>query len=89
MTIHNVIFVYRYADSILNLLLYVNAMVKRDISDYASFLTLVIVFRRIIFANPSKMASQIRYAASVGVDIMTVDSEAELIKIKENMPYAQ
>lgn len=35
------------------------------------------------------MASQIRYAASVGVDIMTVDSEAELIKIKENMPYAQ
>ncbi|XP_073962288.1 ornithine decarboxylase 2-like [Choristoneura fumiferana] len=44
---------------------------------------------RIIFANPSKMPSQIRYAAGVCVDIMTVDSEVELIKIKENMPHAQ
>ena len=44
---------------------------------------------RIIFANPAKMASHIRYASAVGVDVMTFDSETELRKIKQYMPHAQ
>ncbi|KAI5639205.1 pyridoxal-dependent decarboxylase, pyridoxal binding domain-containing protein [Phthorimaea operculella] len=44
---------------------------------------------RIIFANPAKMASHIRYAKSVGVDAMTFDSETELMKVKQHMPQAQ
>lgn len=44
---------------------------------------------RIIFANPAKMASHIRYASAVGVDVMTFDSETELVKIKQYMPHAQ
>ncbi|XP_075985789.1 ornithine decarboxylase 1-like [Anticarsia gemmatalis] len=45
--------------------------------------------QRIIFANPAKMASHIRYASAVGVDAMTFDSETELMKIKQYMPHAQ
>lgn len=44
---------------------------------------------RIIFANPCKQASNIKYAARVGVDYMTFDNEAELYKIKEHHPSAQ
>ncbi|CAH2057084.1 unnamed protein product, partial [Iphiclides podalirius] len=44
---------------------------------------------RIIFANPAKMASHIRHASTVGVDLMTFDSETELVKIKQYMPHAQ
>ncbi|CAH0403129.1 unnamed protein product [Chilo suppressalis] len=44
---------------------------------------------RIIFANPAKMASHIKYSARAGVDTMTFDSEAELMKIKQHMPHAQ
>lgn len=44
---------------------------------------------RIIYANPAKMASHIRYASAVGVDVMTFDSETELMKIKQYMPHAQ
>nr|BAM19423.1 ornithine decarboxylase 1 [Papilio xuthus] len=44
---------------------------------------------RIIFANPAKLASHIRYSSSVGVDLMTFDSETELVKIKQHMPHAQ
>lgn len=44
---------------------------------------------RIIFANPAKMASHIRYSSAVGVDCMTFDSETELVKIKQYMPHAQ
>lgn len=36
---------------------------------------------QIIFANPAKPASHIRYAASVGVSTMTFDNESELYKI--------
>ncbi|PZC76520.1 hypothetical protein B5X24_HaOG204485 [Helicoverpa armigera] len=48
-----------------------------------------VVARRIIFANPAKMASHIRYASAMGVDVMTFDSETELMKIKQFMPHAQ
>jgi ornithine decarboxylase len=44
---------------------------------------------RIIFANPCKMTSQIRYARSSDVDLMTFDSEEELYKIKLYHPYAK
>ncbi|OXU29989.1 hypothetical protein TSAR_001106 [Trichomalopsis sarcophagae] len=44
---------------------------------------------RIIFANPAKPASHIRHAAAVGVDLMTVDNESELHKIKKLFPTAK
>ncbi|XP_060807208.1 ornithine decarboxylase isoform X2 [Amyelois transitella] len=44
---------------------------------------------RIIFANPAKMASHIRYSSAAGVNTMTFDSETELLKIKQYMPHAQ
>jgi len=37
---------------------------------------------RIIFANPCKMSTQIRYARANDVDLMTFDCEEELYKIK-------
>lgn len=44
---------------------------------------------RIIFANPCKMTSQIRYARANDVDVMTFDCEEELYKIKLYHPYAK
>lgn len=44
---------------------------------------------RIIFANPCKMSSQIRYARSNDVDLMTYDCEEELYKIKLYHPYTK
>lgn len=44
---------------------------------------------RIIFANPCKMSSQIRYARANDVDFMTFDCEEELYKIKLYHPYAK
>jgi len=44
---------------------------------------------RIIFANPCKQASFIKYAYKMGVDYMTFDNEHELYKIKENHPQAK
>ncbi|KOB67288.1 Ornithine decarboxylase 1 [Operophtera brumata] len=47
------------------------------------------IHRRIIFANPAKMASHIRRAAALRVSTMTFDSETELLKIKHLFPSAQ
>lgn len=44
---------------------------------------------RIIFANPCKQASNIKYAYKMGVDLMTFDNESELYKIKEHHPNAK
>ena len=44
---------------------------------------------RIIYANPVKEISHIRYAASVDVRTMTFDNESELYKIKEHHPKAK
>lgn len=44
---------------------------------------------RIIFANPAKPSSHIKYAASVGVQTMTFDSETELHKVKNLFPEAK
>nr|CAD7459282.1 unnamed protein product [Timema tahoe] len=44
---------------------------------------------RILFAKPTKLASHIRYAATVGVDLMTIDNEDELHKVKSLYPNAR
>uniref|UniRef100_A0A8C5LBL5 Ornithine decarboxylase n=1 Tax=Jaculus jaculus TaxID=51337 RepID=A0A8C5LBL5_JACJA len=44
---------------------------------------------RIIYANPCKQVSQIKYAARSGVQIMTFDSEVELMKVTRVHPKAQ
>ena len=38
---------------------------------------------RIIFANPAKLPSHIKYAKKMNVEKMTADSEMELLKISE------
>ncbi|XP_064410542.1 ornithine decarboxylase 1-like [Latimeria chalumnae] len=44
---------------------------------------------RIIYANPWKQTSHMKYSASRGVLKMTFDDETELIKTKENYPNAK
>jgi ornithine decarboxylase len=44
---------------------------------------------RIIYANPCKQSSHVRYAEEVGVDTMTFDNEQELLKIKQLHPNAK
>lgn len=44
---------------------------------------------RIIYANPCKQKSFLKYAEKQNVDLMTFDNEAELIKIKALYPNAQ
>ncbi|XP_047141721.1 antizyme inhibitor 2 isoform X1 [Hydra vulgaris] len=44
---------------------------------------------RIIFANPCKQESHVKYAREKNVRKMTFDSEGELYKIKENFPGAE
>jgi len=44
---------------------------------------------RIIYANPCKQSSFIRYAREVGVDTMTFDNEQELMKIHQIYPNAK
>jgi diaminopimelate decarboxylase len=44
---------------------------------------------RIIYANPCKQSSYIRYAQEVGVEIMTFDNEQELLKIQQIYPHAK
>lgn len=44
---------------------------------------------RIIYANPCKQASFLRYAAKHNVPLMTFDNEAELYKVKDIYPSAK
>jgi len=44
---------------------------------------------RIIYANPCKQKSFLKYAAKQNVDLMTFDNEAELVKIKDLYPSAR
>ncbi|XP_077207863.1 antizyme inhibitor 1 [Paroedura picta] len=48
-----------------------------------------ITSKNIIFTNPCKQASQIKYAAKIGVNILSCDSELELKKIARNHPNAK
>lgn len=44
---------------------------------------------RIVYANPTKKQSHLKYAAAVGVDLMTFDNEYELYKVKDLYPNAK
>ncbi|XP_076231000.1 ornithine decarboxylase 1-like [Calliopsis andreniformis] len=44
---------------------------------------------RIIFANPAKLPSHIRFAKKLNIERMTADSEAELLKISKIFPTAK
>lgn len=44
---------------------------------------------RIIYANPNKPVSHLKFAAKMKVDLMTVDSELELHKISKYYPSAR
>lgn len=44
---------------------------------------------KVIFANPCKPASHLKYAASKDVPVMTFDSAIELHKIKQHYPGAK
>lgn len=52
-------------------------------------LGLGVAAERIIYANPCKQSSHIKYAAKKGVHQMTFDNESELYKIKQLYPDAQ
>jgi len=58
-------------------------------NEIQSVLDLGVSPSRIIYANPCKQASMIRYAYKSGVEYMTFDNETELYKIKENHPNAK
>ena len=45
--------------------------------------------KRIIFANPCKQISHVRFAANNNVSKMTFDNEDELYKIKSVYPDAE
>ena len=53
-------------------------------SEIAKVLELGVDTERIIFANPAKQVSHIRYAAAMNVRTMTFDNESELYKVKEH-----
>jgi len=44
---------------------------------------------RIVYANPCKQTSFIRYAAKNDVSLMTFDNEDELLKVKAVYPDAR
>ena len=44
---------------------------------------------RVVYSTPDKQVSYLKYAALKNVSLMSVDSEEELIKIKNHYPSAQ
>jgi ornithine decarboxylase len=54
-----------------------------------SLIRLKVSTGRILFANPNKQASHIKYCSEVGVNKLVFDNENELIRIKENHPRAR
>lgn len=58
-------------------------------AEISKILALGVGPERIIFAQPAKPASHLRYAAQNNVKQMTVDSEIELHKIKRLYPEAK
>lgn len=57
--------------------------------EIAKVLEIGVESERIIFANPTKQVSHVRYAAQNGVRAMTFDSETELYKVKQHHPRAR
>jgi len=44
---------------------------------------------RIVYANPCKQSSYVKWASKVGVDLMTFDNANELKKVKACYPDAR
>lgn len=57
-------------------------------NEIAQVLSLGVSAEDIIFANPCKESSQIKYARAQDIDLLTLDSESELLKIKLYHPNA-
>ncbi|XP_062506747.1 ornithine decarboxylase-like [Corticium candelabrum] len=58
-------------------------------TEIKSVLDIGIEPERIVYANPCKQVSHLRYAAQQGVSLMTFDNEYELHKVKANYPSAK
>ncbi|KAF3933614.1 hypothetical protein ABW19_dt0208450 [Dactylella cylindrospora] len=58
-------------------------------SEISTLLSLSVPPENIIYANPCKAPSHLRYASTVGVRKMTFDNAAELYKIREFFPDAE
>jgi ornithine decarboxylase len=58
-------------------------------NEIASVMNIVDDSSRVVFANPVKMISQLKYARANDIDLMTFDSDQELYKIKVYHPYAK
>ena len=54
-----------------------------------TILELGVAPNQIIYANPCKQISHLKFAAKKGVDLMTFDDELELHKIKQYFPSAR
>lgn len=44
---------------------------------------------KIIYANPCKQIAQIKYAAKLGVQLLSFDNEMELAKVVKSHPSAK
>jgi ornithine decarboxylase len=60
-----------------------------SMNEIAAVLALKVDTSRIIYANPCKQLSHLKYARAVGVTAMTFDNEAELRKIAKTIPDAR
>ena len=58
-------------------------------NEIAAVMNIVEDSSRVVFANPVKMISQLKYARANDIDLMTFDSDQELYKIKVYHPYAK
>lgn len=58
-------------------------------NEIATMLEMGVSPKKIIYANPCKQASFIRYADQQGVEMMTFDNADELHKVKKNHPNAK
>ena len=58
-------------------------------AEMQTVLSLDVRASRLMFVNPCKQSTHIQWAARHAVDIMTFDSEMELVKIKAKHPSAK
>nr|XP_007999458.2 antizyme inhibitor 1 isoform X3 [Chlorocebus sabaeus] len=66
-----------------------NYVYEHTLNEMALVQELGVSPENIIYISPCKQVSQIKYAAKVGVNIMTCDNEIELKKIARNHPNAK
>lgn len=58
-------------------------------AEIKTILELGVAPERIIYANPCKQVSHIKYASRKGISMMTFDNEMELFKVKAHFPNAK